>query len=107
VLQQTVRLKSTNPKSGCISRVAGWQVLNGRLSAITEAYHSAMALATTSALTNVSVTRAEYLEGGSSYCRRKLGMDYERGGNEEGGRTPPPSGPGKVRTRTVSAMKRR
>ncbi|KAH9980073.1 actin family [Lactifluus volemus] len=75
--------------------------------AITEAYHSAMALAKTSALTNLSVTRAEYLEGGSNYCRKKFGMDYERGGNDEGGRTPPPSAPAKVRTRTVSAMKRR
>ncbi|KAI9508411.1 actin-domain-containing protein [Russula earlei] len=75
--------------------------------AITEAYYSAMALAATSAFTNVAVTRAEYLEGGSGYCRRKFGTDYERGGNEEVARTPPPSAPGKVRTRTVSAMKRR
>ena len=96
-----------NPKSVCVSLVAGWQVLNHRLSAITEAYYSAMALATTSALTNFSVTRAEYLESGSSYCRRMFGMDYERGGNDEGGRTSPPSAAAKVRTRTVSALKRR
>jgi actin-related protein 6 len=76
-------------------------------SAITEAYYSAMALAKTSALTNLAVTRAEYLEGGSDYCRRKFGADYERGGNEEGARTPPPTAPGKTRSRTVSAMKRR
>jgi hypothetical protein len=76
-------------------------------SAITEAYHSAMALATTSALTNLAVTRAEYLEGGSGYCRRKFGMEYERTGNEERARTPPASVPAKARSRTVSAMKRR
>ncbi|KAH9991239.1 actin-like protein Arp6 [Russula vinacea] len=75
--------------------------------AITEAYHSAMALATTSALTNLAVTRAEYLEGGSGYCRRKFGMEYERTGNEERARTPPASVPAKARSRTVSAMKRR
>jgi len=72
--------------------------------AITEAYHSAMSLATTSALTNLAVTRSEYLEGGSSYCRRKFGTDYE---SDERGGTPPPSVPAKARTRTVSATKRR
>lgn len=80
-----------------------------RPSAVTEAYHSAMALAKTSAFSNIAVTRAEYLEGGSGYCRRKFGTDYEGVGNDERGRTPPP-GPSarlKVRTRTVSAVKRR
>lgn len=76
-------------------------------SAITEAYYSAMALAKTSSFTDLAVTRAEYLEGGSGYCRRKFGTDYERGGNEERARTPPPSVPSKTRSRTVSAMKRR
>jgi len=66
-----------------------------------------MALATTSTFTNVAVTRAEYLEGGSSYCRRKFGTDYERAGNDEGARTPPPSVPGKGRTQMASAVKRR
>jgi len=75
--------------------------------AITEAYYSAMALATSSTFTNVAVTRAEYLEGGSSYCRRKFGTDYERTGNDEGARTPPPSVPGKGRTQMASAVKRR
>ncbi|KAI0301094.1 actin-like protein ARP6 [Multifurca ochricompacta] len=75
--------------------------------AITEAYKSAMALAMTSTFSNLAVTRAEYLEGGSGYCRRKFGTDYERGGNEEYRRTSPPSVPVKVRTRTVSAAKRR
>jgi len=65
-----------------------------------------MALATTSALTNLAVTRAEYLEGGSSYCRRKFGTDDERGGNDERAGTPP-SVPARARPRTVSAMKRR
>jgi hypothetical protein len=77
-----------------------------RISAVTEAYHSAMALAKTSAFSNIAVTRAEYLEGGSGYCRRKFGTDYE---HDERGRTPPPppSARTKVRTRTVSAIKRR
>jgi actin-related protein 6 len=75
--------------------------------AITEAYYSAMALATTSALTDLAVTRAEYLEGGSGYCRRKFGMDDERGGVDERARTPPPLVPAKTRSRTVSAIKRR
>jgi len=77
--------------------------------AVTEAYHSAMALAKTSAFSNIAVTRAEYLEGGSGYCRRKFGTDYERIGNDEHGRTspPPPSARTKVRTRTVSNVKRR
>jgi len=75
--------------------------------AITEAYYSAMALAKTSALTNLAVTRAEYLEGGSDYCRRKFGADYERAGNEERARTPPPTAAAKTRSRTVSTMKRR
>ena len=76
-------------------------------SAITEAYQSAMALAKTSAFSNTAVTRAEYLEGGSDYCRRKFGTDYERNGDDEHGRTPPPSTRMKVRTRTVSVVKRR
>ncbi len=63
-----------------------------------------MSLATTSALTDLAVTRSEYLEGGSSYCRRKFGTDYE---SDERVGTPPPSVPAKARTRTVSAMKRR
>jgi hypothetical protein len=66
-----------------------------------------MALATTSALTNLAVTRAEYLEGGSGYCRRKFGTDYDRAGDDERVGTPPSSAPAKVRTRTVSATKRR
>ena len=76
-------------------------------SAITEAYYSAMALATTSALTNLAVTRAEYLEGGSGYCRRQFGTDYERSGIDERARTPPQSVPAKTRSRTVSTIKRR
>ena len=97
-----------NPTSTCIGGVVE-PVLIGPVgsSAITETYHSAMALATTSALTNLAVTRAEYLEGGSGYCRRKFGTDYERAGNEERARTPPASVPAKARSRTVSAMKRR
>ncbi|KAH9168756.1 actin-domain-containing protein [Lactarius sanguifluus] len=75
--------------------------------AVTEAYHSAMALAKTSAFSNIAVTRAEYLEGGSGYCRRKFGTDYDRVGDEERVRTPPPSARTKVRTRTVSTVKRR
>lgn len=75
-------------------------------SAITEAYYSAMALAKTSALTNLAVTRAEYLEGGSDYCRRKFGTDHERAGNEERARTPPPTVPAKARLRTVSTKRR-
>ncbi|KAI9443407.1 actin family [Lactarius indigo] len=75
--------------------------------AVTEVYHSAMALAKTSAFSNIAVTRAEYLEGGSSYCRRKFGTDYDRVGDEERVRTPPPSARMKVRTRTVSTAKRR
>ena len=66
-----------------------------------------MALAKTSAFSNTAVTRAEYLEGGSDYCRRKFGTDYEQAGNDEHGRTPPPPARTKVRTRTVSAVKRR
>jgi hypothetical protein len=66
-----------------------------------------MALATTSALTNLAVTRAEYLEGGSGYCRRKFGMDDERSGVDERAGTPPLSVPAKTRSRMVSAMKRR
>jgi actin-related protein 6 len=75
--------------------------------AVTEAYHSAMALATTSAFSNSAVTRAEYLEGGSDYCRKKFGTDYEGAENDEHGRTPPPSARMKARTRTVSGVKRR
>ena len=80
-----------------------------QFSAVTEAYHSAMALAKTSAFSNIAVTRAEYHEGGSGYCRRKFGTDYERNGSDERGRTPPPPSLArtKVRTRTVSAIKRR
>ena len=74
---------------------------------MTEAYYSAMALATTSALTNLAVTRAEYFEGGSGYCRRKFGTDYEQGGIDERAGTPPPLVPAKTRSRTVSTMKRR
>jgi len=89
----------------CVAHVDWFQCF----SAITEVYYSAMALATTSTLTNLAVSRAEYLEGGSGYCRRKFGTDYERLGGEidERARTPPPSVPAKTRSRTVSAMKRR
>lgn len=80
---------------------------NVSFSAITEAYRSAMALATTSALTNLAVTRAEYLEGGSGYCRRKFGTDDERDEIDERAGTPLPSVPAKTRSRTVSALKRR
>ena len=95
-----------NPTSAFIGGVFGYTNAIPWSSAITAAYYSAMALATTSALTNLAVTRAEYLEGGSSYCRRKFGTDYERGGNDERAGTPP-SAPARARTRTVSAMKRR
>ena len=67
-----------------------------------------MALAKTSAFSDSAVTRAEYLEGGSDYCRRKFGTDLEeQAGNDERGPTPPPSARMKVRTRTVSGVKRR